>query len=41
MEVLGVPVNVMPLGDLLDYKRALGRPVDLQDVEELTRNQES
>ena len=41
MEVLGVPVNVMPLGDLLDYKRALSRPVDRQDIEELTRSRES
>jgi hypothetical protein len=34
--VLGVPVDVMPLADLLDYKRALGRPVDMQDITELS-----
>ena len=34
--VLGVPVDVMPLADLLDYKRGLARPVDRQDIAELS-----
>ena len=34
--VQGVAVEVMPLAELLRYKRALARPVDLADVEELT-----
>ena len=34
--VHGVAVEVMPLAELLRYKRALARPVDLADVEELT-----
>jgi hypothetical protein len=35
--VQGVAADVMPLDELLRYKRALARPVDLVDVEELTR----
>jgi gamma-glutamylcyclotransferase (GGCT)/AIG2-like uncharacterized protein YtfP len=35
-EVLGVMVPVMPLDDLLGYKRALGRDVDAVDLYELT-----
>jgi len=36
MEVLGVTVNVMPVDHLVAYKTALGRPVDLQDIDELS-----
>ncbi len=35
VEVAGVEVRVMPLPELLDYKEALGRDVDRQDVREL------
>lgn len=31
-EVFGVEVPVMPLDDLVRYKRRLGRPVDLEDL---------
>jgi len=34
-EVLGVVVPTMPLTQLLEYKRQLGRQVDLQDIEEI------
>lgn len=34
-EVCGVSVPVMPLDQLIDYKRALGRKVDHQDVAEM------
>jgi hypothetical protein len=34
--VEGVAIDVMPLAELLRYKRALARPVDLADVAELT-----
>ena len=34
--VQGVAAEVMPLAELLRYKRALARPVDLADVQELT-----
>ena len=35
LPVWGVVVPVMPLPDLIEYKAALGRPVDLVDVTEL------
>ena len=35
LPVAGVELPVMPLAQLLDYKEALGREVDLQDVREL------
>jgi hypothetical protein len=35
-EILGVRVPVMPLQQLIAYKRALGRDVDHQDVAEMT-----
>lgn len=34
--VLGRDVNVMPLQQLIEYKRVLGRDVDQQDIQELT-----
>jgi hypothetical protein len=37
LPVLGVLVPVMPLPDLIAYKAAIGRPVDLIDVAELER----
>lgn len=35
--IFGVEVDVMPVDDLLAYKRALGRAVDAQDVREVER----
>ncbi len=34
--VEGVPVPLIPLGRLIEYKNLLGRPVDLQDIEEMS-----
>ncbi len=34
-EVAGVPLNVMPQAQLIDYKRGLARDVDEQDLDEL------
>lgn len=36
LEVFGVELPVMPLDDLVRYKRRIGRDVDLHDVAELT-----
>lgn len=34
--ILGCKIDVMPLSDLIAYKKLLGRDVDKQDVQELT-----
>ena len=36
--VLGCEIDVMPVDQLISYKRLLGRAVDEQDIEDLTRN---
>lgn len=35
---LGVVLPTMPVAELVEYKRILGRPVDLIDIDELTGN---
>lgn len=40
-EVFGCKVRVMPVAQLIAYKRVLGREVDLTDIRDLTRSEDA
>ena len=37
-KVYGLSVKLVPLKDLIDYKKRLARKVDLEDIKQLTKN---